>query len=332
MKSKIKVLYLIFFTVFTIYFLGPYLSYQELIRSSIELCTPPNNTRFGSFSCKNFRADYTLDTSGTLPFISGADLILYADHVYDNRIKNVHSVKHGQVVYVKTDFIDEFFTHIYPKITESFVLITHNSDYSTSSKHAHYLDEDKLLGWFGQNPGFEHRKHFPLPIGFENPTWVPSKVDFIRSINVNSLIPWKEREYLLYINFNSNTNPGARTHLMERFKNIKDVLVSTKRVDYPTYMNQMGNSKFVLCPQGNGIDTHRFYETILMGSIPVAENSTLHSLFDETASFVVDSMSSLTVDMLRNASLTIQNMNFNARKVLLWQTWKDKIDAARSKF
>ena len=61
---------------------------------------------------KNFRTDFTLDSSGTLPYISGANLILIADFVYDFYIRNVEPVsqmKNGDIVYVKTDNIHIFF-------------------------------------------------------------------------------------------------------------------------------------------------------------------------------------------------------------------------------
>jgi hypothetical protein len=331
MKAHVKAFSSLLLFALILFLYNFYPVYPRAISYAFGTClTPKKAADFGSFACKNFRPDYTLDTSGTLPYVSGANLVLFADHVYDFHVKNIHSVRDGDVVYVKTDVIDDFFIQIYPKISATFVLLTHNSDYSTKVKHEHYLNDTKLLAWFGQNPGFEHRKHFSLPIGLENPTWAPTKIDFVRSVTETSLIPWEKRKYLLYVNFNSGTNPAARTQLLTRFRGIKDVFVSEKRVDYAAYMNQIGKSKYVLCPRGNGLDTHRFYETLLMGSIPVVENSTLYSLFDETSAFLVNSMSELTVDMLRNGHLNVKNMSVS-RRVVLWKTWEDKINAARSR-
>jgi hypothetical protein len=287
-----------------------------------------NQTGFGSFSWKNFRPDFTLDTSGTLPFISGANLVLFADHVYDIHVRKIEEVKSGDVVYVKTDVIDEFFIKIYPKIRNKFVLITHNSDHPTDKEHKRYLDREKILAWFGQNPGFEHSKHFPIPIGMENPIHNPRKLDFIRSVNDSQLIPWEKRKYLLYINFNQGTNPNARNSLIERFRNSPGVLISEQRVDYETYMNTIGDSKFVLCPRGNGLDTHRYYETILMGSIPVVENSTLFKIFRESETLVLTNLSSLTIESLKNHSQNVKSETFS-KKIIMWETWRDRIEMAR---
>ena len=277
------------------------------------------------FSHKNFRPDYTLDSNGTLPFVSGANFVLYADYVYDNHVNNiVNSTKYGDVLYVYTDFIEKFFKNELPKIKNKFILLTHNSDHATNIKHIEYLNSEKIIVWFGQNPGFEHKKFIPLPIGFENPTWVPSKLKYIRNVNEFDLIPWKKRKYLLYINFSSHTNPGAREYLLSLFANIPNVLISKQRVDYPTYMSQIENSKYVLCPRGNGLDTHRYYETILMGSIPVVENSTLFPIFSESTTLILSSLNNLTVDILNNPRKHVKNMGFS-KKVLYMETWINRI-------
>ena len=41
------------------------------------------------------------------------------------------------------------------------------------------------------------------------------------------------------------------------------------------------NAAYELCPQGNGFDTHRIYETMLLGSIPIVVNSTLWPLYKQ---------------------------------------------------
>jgi hypothetical protein len=36
-----------------------------------------------------------------------------------------------------------------------------------------------------------------------------------------------------------------------------------------SYLTMLGSHDFVVCPRGNGLDTHRLWETIYMGGIPV---------------------------------------------------------------
>ena len=38
--------------------------------------------------------------------------------------------------------------------------------------------------------------------------------------------------------------------------------------------------KFVICLEGSGQDLHRFYETLLVGSIPIAIDNSITALFE----------------------------------------------------
>jgi hypothetical protein len=147
--------------------------------------------------------------------------------------------------------------------------------------YAKFLNDEKFVAWLGQNPGFFHPKFLLLPIGFENTYWYPLKIKYIRNVTRKNLIPWNQRKYSIYFNFNANTNMAARGKLMNLYSGrFKDAYFTKERVSFTKYMDTIGNSRFVFCPRGNGIDTHRFYETVLMGAIPVVENSTLFSIFE----------------------------------------------------
>ena len=49
--------------------------------------------------------------------------------------------------------------------------------------------------------------------------------------------------------------------------------VMHRRLRPKAYARLASDYKFVICPRGNGIDTHRFWETLYRGSIPIVENS-----------------------------------------------------------
>lgn len=272
----------------------------------------------------SYRLDLAVDSTGTLPFISGSNLVFIADYVYDNKITTkTDELKNGDIIFVKIDYIDYFFSWIYPKIKIKFILITHNGDYSTNIKHKKYLNQNKILAWFGQNPGFKHEKHIALPIGIENTFYFPDKIKFLR--NVRQLIPWKDRKYLLYLNYDPSTNSKKRNDLANMFKSFENVLIITQKVNYSTYMTHIGNSKYVLCPRGNGLDTHRVYETILMESIPVIEHSILDDFYlNKSTSLIVNKYSDLNIEMLNNYQKYIKNINFS-KDILYMEYWLNQI-------
>ena len=47
--------------------------------------------------------------------------------------------------------------------------------------------------------------------------------------------------------------------------------IERENKDLVGYLDSLIRYKYVLCPEGNGIDTHRFWETIYAGSIPVSK-------------------------------------------------------------
>lgn len=247
--------------------------------------------------------DNILRSTITTPYISGTNFYFQADYVYTEHFKNIEPVEkldNGNVIFVKMTLVDEFFTKIFPLITKRIILITYNYDEPSLKKHKRYLLNTNLLAWFSSNPGFFHPKHIPLPLGFQSSYLEgfktlalrletklkdtlhislrdSEKVNFLRDFEASSYLkPWKKRKYLLYVNFLvHNSDPGDRVKLKSYFKAFKNVLYVDSKVDYFTYMNHLNDSKYVICPSGYGLDSFRYYESILMGSIPVVKNSTL---------------------------------------------------------
>lgn len=71
--------------------------------------------------------------------------------------------------------------------------------------------------------------------------------------------------------------PFALTHqTRSEFSNwisTSTIDVMHQRLNPRGYARLTSDYKFIVCPRGNGIDTHRFWETLYRGSIPIVENS-----------------------------------------------------------
>ena len=62
-----------------------------------------------------------------------------------------------------------FFKEVHPFIRKKYILVTHNSDCSAPGKFNHYLNDDKLIAWFGLNcDNNSNPKFIPIPIGIAN--------------------------------------------------------------------------------------------------------------------------------------------------------------------
>jgi hypothetical protein len=76
------------------------------------------------------------------------------------------------------------------------------------------------------------------------------------------------------LSFNKQTAEKQRVALYNQFH--KQSCVTTFTLDYSVagrlaYLQSIRDHDFVLCPQGNGRDTHRLWETLYLGSIPIVK-------------------------------------------------------------
>ena len=83
---------------------------------------------------------------------------------------------------------------------------------------------------------------------------------------------------------------------------------------------------FIISPPGNGIDTHRVWETIYAGSYPVVEKSLCMNSFNEYPIIFVDNLSKITLDQIKSLK---NNLNKFDSEILKVNYWMKKIDRNR---
>ncbi|CAF1171166.1 unnamed protein product [Adineta steineri] len=249
----------------------------------------------------------TTDRNSSYPFISGDTFRAFSDYIYDETRKdNLRSVKYGEIIFVKTDMLRRFFTSRFISIREPFVLITHNSDDSAPGRYIRYLSNPKVLHWYTSNLNQKNlQKISPIPIGLANIRWMHGTLDKIAFALKNHRKPWSQRTTFLYVNFAVDTNIDQRTKALSQALTIQNVQIMKERITLESYLEQIGNSKFVLSPPGGGIDCHRTWEALLMGAVPIVLTSGLDSLFTKTRSIIIDDWSKLSYNFLSlfNSSL-----------------------------
>jgi len=108
-----------------------------------------------------------------------------------------------------------------------------------------------------------------LPIGIENLRLGQNG----RLALVRKLVSWKDKKSRVLIGPFSNTHP-ERLELLELSKSAGLWDIHSGYISPRKYAKISGEYKFVACPRGNGLDTHRFWETLYRGSIPIVKDST----------------------------------------------------------
>jgi len=223
-----------------------------------------------------------LVTDDSTPFITGMGYRKNCDYIYDEfskfTIDNINQFD-GMKIFVKTDLLFEFESHILQKINKNFILYTHNSDLCIDSKYNSIIDNKFLLRWFGQNINTYHDKLESIPIGIANKRWPHGNVDIIKKIISEN----NKKENLIYCNLDINTN------IIERSKCLSCVypILNSNRVDFETYLRNISKSFFVISPNGNGIDWHKTWESFYLKSIPIVTRSINMSFYENKFPFIV---------------------------------------------
>ena len=81
-----------------------------------------------------------------------------------------------------------------------------------------------------------------------------------------------EKKYLFGISYFSNTG-GFRTQFIEFLNEHEEMKkFCTPKVPKEDFYKMLSQFYFNVCPMGNGFDTHRFWETLMVGTIPIVKS------------------------------------------------------------
>ena len=137
-------------------------------------------------------------------------------------------------------------------------------------------------------------------------------------------VPSKPRN-LLYVSHNESSNV-KRMGIKSLFYDKDWAEVNEQRVSYNTFLSNLSNSKFMICPIGNAIDCHRNWEVLYMRRVPVmVRDPYLEKLYEDYPVLFVDNYKDVTKELLiKNDNLfqKAQTMNLSG---LTLPTFFDRI-------
>jgi hypothetical protein len=106
----------------------------------------------------------------------------------------------------------------------------------------------------------------PFPIGF---------CYFWHNIPQRSLIKNHSETVLFAVNI--TTDERRRSHLSVNRHvisyNLEKNGIKNKNLESSEYFGEIGKYKFIISPEGNGLDCHRHYEALMFGCIPIVERN-----------------------------------------------------------
>ena len=263
-----------------------------------------------------------------------------------------------KIVYVKSTHL-LLLMNILPQFKQPIIVVCGGDDYTfpddfLNCKEFPLFSHENLKKLYIQNysPNYErcnkNIKWHPLPIGLDyhslyfsttEHSWgksgsTPQEQENILLSCISKMTPIDKCRYEIITNFqHAICNPEKRRIRRQYIYDIiKDVdwmvwLPPSNREDFWMMCKDYA---FVLCPEGNGFDTHRAWEVLSLGKIPVISKLDINIVYDDLPVWIIDDWNDfgkLTIKDLENThKLFMDNWDKYDFFKLRMKWWKDKIN------
>ncbi len=232
----------------------------------------------------------------------------------------VGSLPHGTSVYGKRDRLHTLWPALLRRRSRV-VLVTSES---ANAIESNLEIPAQVAQWFGTNS--ENDAVQPLPLGLGNSyCGVTAKaLDLAPAVGC-------PKTKLLYVNFRPETNPAVRGPLWEHFASEAWADTVTRESGSATiqaYVRNLASHRFVLCPRGRGVDTHRMWEALYVGTIPVVESHPALDSFRDLPILFVEDLAKVERAQLEAAYGEMLSRSWNREKLFLpW--WQARFEKAK---
>ena len=187
-------------------------------------------------------------------------------------------------VFVKTDLLPTVLNDL-AKISVPWHLLTGNSDLNIQNNNADFLlNLENLVTWSGNNLKKFHDKCLAIPIGIAN-TGRLSPNTFNTLPEQNIIRPIK-----MCLTPLSDTHV-ERNHVRDWLQ--KNCYTVQGHLSWQDYKDIVSVSQFSVCPRGNGLDTHRVMESIILGALPVVRDSYLNEMYNKMGCKIINEWNDL---------------------------------------
>jgi hypothetical protein len=213
---------------------------------------------------------------------------------------------------------------VYPPSFRQTLIVSGHSDYPITDQLARRYPNSK---WFSVNT--QSSQVTGIPLGITNDTNESSLHRIYGNIPMMLEVAQTPREIknLVYLNFKVETYPHERQLIQNMFQSKSWVTCGTPVDTFEgrkEFLKEIRNHDFVLCPRGNGVDTHRLWETLYMGSIPIVKNDIAHSEWQDLPILFINNWNEITEERLLAEKKRIESTNWNFEKLRVGY-WIDRI-------
>ncbi len=184
------------------------------------------------------------------------------------------NLKENDIIYTHADFVESLFDILKKFKFQNIKVISSQSDRKIT-KSLFNKKPKSVSSWYATNVIYNTDSLIPIPLGIA--PYRNSKSAIIEDFIDLEFRQIKQK--FMYLNFNLNTNYFHRIKTVNSAHRIFEI-EPTEDKNYKDYLISLGSHKFSLSPWGNGIDTHRFWESLYCGTIPITKSHYIYKTFD----------------------------------------------------
>ena len=240
-----------------------------------------------------FKLKKTSNSQTNSYLVSGYEFHKLATYSFCNRY-NINlqpsNIKETDIIFLNLDLFNNFIKLMNNhNIKTRCTIITHNSDLMFTDRHALELEQFAHT-IYAINTSCSNKIVKTIPIGFSDDNNI-SHSHFINDLNN------KPRDILAYMNFKISNNSSIRTECFNTFKTYSWVFKEFS-VSNEDFYNKLRISKYVICPEGTGIDCHRIYESLYFNAIPLLKTSKMDEFYKKLPVIIFEKWDDITENFL----------------------------------
>ena len=134
----------------------------------------------------------------------------------------------------------------------------------------------------------------------------------------------------IYLNFSIWTAPHKRQSVWNLFEKESYATLESSTLTLEgrlNYLRQLARHKFAICPEGNGVDTHRLWESLYVGTIPIVLRSPVHQYLYDTDLPIcwIDDWKQVTPMFLNTEWNRLSSLFVSSKHLLTSEYWIDYI-------
>ena len=266
---------------------------------------------------------------GHYPFISYLTFRNVCDFVIDaqTEIFDPDEVQQGDVIFLRTWYLDWFEKNVHDLIKHPYILITASEGaWDPRPSVMRLIYDPKLAAWFGRNIVFSnHPKLFQLPMGQDFGLIAPLDPEIRQPLDEAVKKMPVEKTHLLNMCFFVR-DFGDRNKIFKYFEHEPYCFTRTgcsvSHIKQNVYYEDMAASKFALSPLGFETDCIRTWEAFVLHTIPIVEHTFLDPIYEGLPIVIVEDWREINESFL--------NQKYEELKDLKWDKayfdyWKDLI-------